>query len=72
MRIRILLLIKVMRICDTGLQTLHSSILSLYNSKILALIRIRIQLFTLNANPDPAFKNNADRIRNFLIKILFF
>jgi hypothetical protein len=53
MLIRILIL--GMRICNTGLQTLHGSRGT--SSVLFSLMRIRIRLLTLmqNADPDPTF-----------------
>jgi hypothetical protein len=58
-----------MRICGTGLQTLHRSILSLQASLVsvhgpprLHFEPIKFQKFDLNADPDsdPAIRSNAD------------
>jgi hypothetical protein len=56
MRIRIL---KVMQICNTGLQTLygsivnlHGSIVSIHSSRLITLMQIRL---FFDADPDPQF-----------------
>jgi hypothetical protein len=66
-QIRLLLLIKVMEICDHSLWTLQgsifsfqASIVSVYGPPQLYLEPLKLLNFAFNAETDPAFHSNAD------------